>query len=138
MWFIGTHISGKSYCVSPITLSVSGKQAHFNFAVDAQGPRQNHMRSGTRIILECHRRQKVYLWTKMVHFLESLIENWYWIGVVDDQRHYSQIFFMNTKSQLLKKMEQFFKKMTSYVTSVKYLHFLIPILFIYHTFQSLK
>ena len=38
-------------------------------------------------------------------FLESLISNQYWIGVVDDHNRNSWSFFMNTKSQLPKKME---------------------------------
>ena len=37
-------------------------------------------------------------------FLESLIRNWYWIGVVDECSRYSWIFFTNTKLQLRNKM----------------------------------
>ena len=55
-------------------------------------------------------------------FLESLIDNRYWIDVVDDYSHYSYSFFTKTKSQLPKNMKEFFKNMTSRETPVKYLH----------------
>ena len=54
-------------------------------------------------------------------FTESLIGNWYWIEVVDDYSRYSWSFSTKTKSQLTKKMEDFFKIMKSRGTSVKYL-----------------
>ena len=44
-------------------------------------------------------------------FPESLIGNWYWIGVVHHCSRYSWSFFMNTKLQLTKKMEELFKEM---------------------------
>ena len=55
-------------------------------------------------------------------FLESLIGNWYWIGVVDDYSRYSWGFFMKTKAQLPKNMEELFQNMTSLETPVKYLN----------------
>ena len=54
-------------------------------------------------------------------FPETLIVNRYWIGVVEDYSRYSWSFFTKTKSQLPKKMEDFFEKMTSQGTPVKYL-----------------
>ena len=56
-------------------------------------------------------------------FTESLIENLYWIGVVDDYSRYSWSFFTKTKSRLLKNMEEFLKKMTSRGTAVKYIRY---------------
>ena len=52
-------------------------------------------------------------------FLESLIGNQYWIGIVDDCSRYSWSFSKKTKSQLPKNMVEFFKNMTSPGTSVK-------------------
>ena len=52
-------------------------------------------------------------------FTESLIGNWYWIGLVDNYSCYSWSLFMNTKSQLTKKTEEFFENMTSGGTLVK-------------------
>ena len=54
-------------------------------------------------------------------FPDSLIGCWYWIGVVDYYSGYLWSFFTNTKLQLPKEMEEFFKKMTSLGTPVKYL-----------------
>ena len=54
-------------------------------------------------------------------FLEILIGNRYWIGVVDNYSRYSWIFFTETKPQLPKNTEEFFEKMTSCGTPVKYL-----------------
>ena len=54
-------------------------------------------------------------------FTESLIENLYWIGVVDDYSRYSWSFITKTKSRLLKNMEEFLKKITSRGTAVKYI-----------------
>ena len=54
-------------------------------------------------------------------FPESLIGNWYCIGVVNDYSRYSLSFFTKTKLQLPKKMEDFFKNMTLCGTTVKYL-----------------
>ena len=53
-------------------------------------------------------------------FPDSLIEDWYWIGVVDNYSRYLWRLFMKTKSQLPKKMEEFFDKMMSRGTPVKY------------------
>ena len=52
---------------------------------------------------------------------ESLIGNWYWIGVVDNYRRHPWSFFTKTKSQLPKNMEDFFEKTTSRGTPVEYL-----------------
>ena len=52
---------------------------------------------------------------------EILIGNNYCISVVDDYRRYSWGFFTKTKSQIPKKMEEFFEKMTPRGTPVKYL-----------------
>ena len=38
-------------------------------------------------------------------FMESLIENRYWISIVDDYIHYSSSFFTKTKLQLPNKTE---------------------------------
>ena len=46
-------------------------------------------------------------------FLEGLLGDHYWIGVVDYYRRYSWSFFTDTKSQLPKKMAEFLDKMTS-------------------------
>ena len=54
-------------------------------------------------------------------FTEILIGNWNWIRLVDNYIHYTWSFFTNTKSQLPKKMEEFFKNMTSRGNPVKYL-----------------
>ena len=54
-------------------------------------------------------------------FSESLIGNWYWIVVVDNYKRYSWSFFTKTNDQLPKNMEEFFEKMTSRGTPVKYL-----------------
>ena len=54
-------------------------------------------------------------------FMESLIGNRYWIGVVNDYIRNSWSFFTKTKSQLPKKMEELFEKMTSCCIPVKYL-----------------
>ena len=51
---------------------------------------------------------------------ESLIGDQYWIDIVDNYSRYSWSFFTKTKSQLPKKMEYFFKNMTSRGTPVKY------------------
>ena len=56
-----------------------------------------------------------------VTFTESLIGNWFWIGVLDDHNRYSRSFFMKIKLQLSNKMEELFKNMTSLGTPVKYL-----------------
>ena len=54
-------------------------------------------------------------------FPEILIGNWYCIIVVDNCSRYYCSFFTKTKSQLPKKMEDFFEKMISCGTPVKYL-----------------
>ena len=54
-------------------------------------------------------------------FPKSLIHNRYWIGVLYDYSRYSWSLFTKTKSQLTNKMEDFFEKMTSHGTPVKYL-----------------
>ena len=43
-------------------------------------------------------------------FPESLIENRYWISIVDDYSRYSWDFFTKTKSQPPEKVEEFFEK----------------------------
>ena len=53
-------------------------------------------------------------------FLDSLIGNGYWIGVVDCCSHYYKRFFTKTRLQMLNKIE-IFKNMTSCGTPVKYL-----------------
>ena len=52
---------------------------------------------------------------------EILIGNRYWICVVEDYRCYSWSFLTKTKSQIPKNIEEFFDKMTSRGTPVKYL-----------------
>ena len=52
-------------------------------------------------------------------FTDILIGNRYWIGVVDDYSRFSWSLFTKTKSQLPKKIEEFFKNMTSHGTPVK-------------------
>ena len=42
-------------------------------------------------------------------FTESLIENWYWIGIVDDYRRFLLRFFTKTKSQLPKIWKTFWR-----------------------------
>ena len=54
-------------------------------------------------------------------FLENLIVKCYWIEVVDKYSHYPCSFFRKTKSQLPKKMEQYFAKMKLHVTPFNYL-----------------
>ena len=54
-------------------------------------------------------------------FLESFIGNRYCIGILDGYSHYSWSLFMKTKSQLPNKMEEFFQKIISLGTPVKYL-----------------
>ena len=54
-------------------------------------------------------------------FPESFIWNRYWIGMVENCSSYSGSFFIQTKSQLPNKIEEFFKKITSGGTPIKYL-----------------
>ena len=53
---------------------------------------------------------------------EGFIGNRYWVGLVENYRRYSWIFFIKTKLQLPKKMEEFLEKMTSHGKPVKYPH----------------
>ena len=54
-------------------------------------------------------------------FLDNLIGNQYWTGVVDNYSRYLLSLITKTKSQLPKKMEKFIEKMTSCGTPAKYL-----------------
>ena len=54
-------------------------------------------------------------------FMDILIGNWYWLGVVDDHKCYSLIFFTKIKWQLPKKMEELFEKIAPRGNPVKYL-----------------
>ena len=54
-------------------------------------------------------------------FPDNLIVNCYWIGLAGNYIRYSTGLYTKTKSQLPKKMEDLFLKMTSRGTPVKYL-----------------
>ena len=54
-------------------------------------------------------------------FLERLFGDHYLIGVVNEYIHYYWILFTKMKSKLPKIMEEFFEKVISRGTSVKYL-----------------